>query len=176
MAFWIRNSNDNPDIDQYHTVSEAPCFVDLEITASAMSFCPGETVTVTAPEGFISYYWSNGAGGFNEVLVHESINLSLLVYDADGCAGSSNVVSFVEIGGEEPTVDVSGSLTLCDGNTVVMTASDADSWEWSSGESTQTIEVTTGGTYSVSVIDICGNPGSSDEIVVDLYDSPSAPQ
>ncbi len=166
---------DNPEIDQYHAVSEAPCLVDLEITASATSFCPGETVAVTAPEGFVSYFWSNGDEGVNEVTVSEPVNLSLLIYDADGCAGSSNVVSVIEIVGDEPTVDVSGSLTLCDGNTVVMTASDADSWEWSSGESTQTIEVTTGGTYSVSVIDICGNAGSSEEIVVDLYDSPSAP-
>ena len=51
---------ENPEIDQYHSVSEAPCLVDLEITSTAVGFCPGESITVSAPEGFTSYFWSNG--------------------------------------------------------------------------------------------------------------------
>ena len=58
---------------------------------------------------------------------------------------------------------------------VVMTASEADAWDWSSGETTQSIEVTEAGVYSVSVVDICGNSGSSEEIEVELFDSPGGP-
>ena len=165
----------DPEIDQYHSISEAPCLISLEIESSSYGFCLGETVTVTAPEGFVSYYWSNGTEGVNEIEVTESGNYSLLVYDADGCAGSSNVVSVVEIVGQAPTVEVAGSLSLCDGNVVVMTSSEADAWVWSTGETTQEIEVTEAGTYSVSVVDICGNSGSSEEIVVELFDSPTGP-
>ena len=41
--------------------------MSVEIESSAYGFCPGETVTVTAPEGFESYYWSNGEEGVNEI-------------------------------------------------------------------------------------------------------------
>ena len=45
------------------------------------------------------------------------------------------------------------------------------------GEETQSIEVTEPGSYSVSSVDICGNAGSSDTLVVELFDAPSgAPQ
>ena len=166
---------ENPVIDQYHSVSEAPCLINVEIEATELSFCPGESVTISAPEGFVNYYWSNNDETGNEITVSESGNYSLLVYDTDGCAGSSNVVSILEVVGEEPTIDVVGSLSLCDGNTIVMTASDADSWEWSTEETTQTIEVTNGGEYSVTVVDICGNLGESEEIVVELYEAPGVP-
>ncbi len=166
---------DNPSIDQYHTVSEAPCLVELEIEASAIEFCPGETINVAAPEGYATYLWSNGEEGVNEISVSESGNYSLLIYDADGCAGSSNVVSLVEIEGQDPTIELSGSLALCDGGVILMTSSNAEEWQWSNGETEQTIEVTSGGTYSVSVVDICGNTGSSEEVVVELYEAPNAP-
>lgn len=165
----------NPEIDQYHSISEAPCLVSVEIESSAYGFCPGETVTVSAPEGFESYFWSNGEEGVNEITVDTSGNYSLLAYDADGCAGSSNVVSVVEIEGQTPTIVVEGSLALCDGGVIVMTASEADMWDWSSGETTQTIEVTNGGVYSVNTVDGCGNTGSSEEIEVEIYSAPGVP-
>ena len=166
---------DNPEIDQYHSVSEAPCFVDLEITSTSVGFCPGESITVSAPDGFSSYFWSNGTEGVNEITITESGNYSLFVYNADGCAGSSNVISVVEIQPDTPTIEVNGSLALCDGNTIVMTASNAESWEWSNGLTTQTIEVTSGGTYNVSIVDVCGNTGTSEVVVVELYEAPGSP-
>ena len=41
----------NPAIDQYHNVLEVPC-VDVVASANAVSFCPGEVVTLSANEGF----------------------------------------------------------------------------------------------------------------------------
>ena len=47
--------------------------------------------------------------------------------------------------------------------------------EWSNGPTTQTIEVTSGGTYNVSIVDVCGNTGTSAEAVAELYESPGVP-
>ena len=82
--------------------------------------------------------------------------------------GSSNILSVIEVVGEQPTIEVEGSLNLCDGGTVVMTASEAESWLWSTGEETQTIDVTSAGTFSVSVIDICSNASASEEYTCHL--------
>ena len=162
---------DNPGINQYHNVLEVPCVVDVTVESSAEGFCPGSTVTLTAPEGFESYAWSNGATT-PMTEVSEGGVYSLLVYDGAGCAGFSNLLSVTEIVGNAPTIEVDGSTDLCDGSTLVLTASNADNYTWSTGEETQTIEVTTSGSYAVYSVDICGNEGTSDTLSVEVYDAP----
>lgn len=165
---------DNPEIDQYHTISEAPCFVDVAVSSSTEIFCSGETALISAPEGFETYNWSNGQSGTNSIAVTEGGNYSVLVYDAEGCAGSSNVVSVVEYQGEAPTVAVDGDLNLCDGGAVTLTSSFADEWTWSTEESSQSIEITNSGTYSVTTT-FCGVTQSSDDVTVTVYDAPVGP-
>jgi hypothetical protein len=166
---------ENPEIDQYHVVNEAPCLIDVAITTSEYGFCPGDSVTITAPAGFVSYQWTNDVSGTNEIVVSESGNISVMVFNEEGCAGSSNIVSVIEIVGDAPTVVIDGDLNLCDGAAITMTASEADSWFWSNSEVTQSISVTESGTYSVSVVDICANAGNSEEYTVVVYDSPVSP-
>jgi len=166
---------ENPEIDQYHVVNEAPCLIDVQITTSAYGFCPGESVTVTAPDGFETYQWSNSTSGTNDIIVSESGNISVMVFDSEGCAGSSNILSVVEIVGDNPSVVIDGALNLCDGSAITMTASEAGSWLWSNDEVTQSISVTESGTYSVSVVDICSNEGISEEYTVVVYESPVGP-
>ena len=166
---------DNPAINQYHTINEAPCLVDVAIESSAYGFCPGESVVITAPDGFETYQWSNGVTGVNSITVSNGGNFSILVTNLEGCAGSSNVLSVVEVIGDQPTIEISGSLNLCDGGAIEMSASDAESWLWSTGEETQSISVTSEGTYSVSIVDICSNASVSEAYNVSLFDSPVGP-
>ena len=51
---------------------------------------------------------------------------------------------------------------------LALTASNADNHTWSTGEETQTIEVTTSGSYAVYSVDICGNEGTSDTLSVEV--------
>ena len=166
---------DNPAIDQYHTVLEVPCTVDVVVEASATGFCPGESVTLTAPEGFVSYAWSNDVDGSSTLEVTEGGSYSVLVYDANGCAGFSNLVNVTEIVGNAPTVALDGDANLCDGSVLTLTASEATNYLWSTGEETQSIEVTSEGDYAVSSVDICGNAGSSDTVHVVVYEGPLGP-
>ncbi len=162
---------DNPEVDQYHNVLEVPCTVDVAATASAEALCPGETVLLSAPLGFASYAWSTGDSTAS-VDVDAGGAYSVLVYDADGCAGFSNLLTVVEILGNDPAIEVDGDVNLCDGGQLNLTASNADSYIWSTGEDTQSIVVETSGAYSVYSVDICGNDGLSDTLFVEVYDSP----
>ncbi len=166
---------DNPAIDQYHTVLEVPCTIDVTIQASATEFCPGESVTLTAPEGYASYEWSNDVEGVATLDVTEGGPYSVLVYDDAGCAGFSNLVNITEIVGNAPTVDLDGDANLCDGSVLTLTASEAANYLWSTGAETQSIEVTVAGDYAVSSVDICGNAGASDTVHVVLYEAPLSP-
>jgi len=162
---------DNPAIDQYHNVLEVPCLVDVMATASAEAFCPGEAVTLSAPEGFDTYEWSNGASTFTTDVTATGA-YSVLVYDSEGCAGYSNIVTVTEIVGNSPTIELDGSTDLCDGSVLTLTASDADNYTWSTGDETQSIDVTSSGSYAVYSVDICGNAGTSDTLFVEVYDAP----
>jgi PKD repeat protein len=52
-----------------------------------------------------------------------------------------------------PTIFASGSTTICQGDTVRLSVATADSTLWSNGLKTNTIKVTTAGSYSVKVKD-----------------------
>ena len=161
----------DPEIDQYHNVLEVPCTAEVTATATATSFCPGEVVTVTATDGFETYQWSNGDETAS-IEISEPGAYSVIAYDSEGCAGVSNLVTLQEIVGNAPTIALDGDSDLCEGGTLTLTASDADNYTWSTGEDTQSIEVTTSGAYAVYSVDICGNAGTSDTLVVQVYDAP----
>jgi len=56
----------------------------------------------------------------------------------------------------QPTITADGSLSICDGEDVVLTSSEGTSYEWSTGATTRSITVTTGGNYTVRVTNAAG--------------------
>ncbi len=71
------------------------------------------------------------------------------------------------------TLDVTGSLNLCTGDSVVLDAkSGYSSYKWSSGETTQSIVVKTAGEYSVAVQDAGGCKGNSNKVTVTVSPRP----
>lgn len=69
-----------------------------------------------------------------------------------------------------------GDLVLCDGEVISLTAADGDSFLWSTGETTQTIEVTQEGTYFVEVTNAAlGCTTTSEEIMITTSTTPAIP-
>ena len=178
MVYWpsglVTTIND-PAIDTYHGLLEAPCQIAVTIQASALEFCPGGSVTLTAPAGFNQYTWSGLGSTSATATVSEAGSYSVTVFDAAGCAGVSNTVSVVEVTGEAPTITASGDLVLCAGQTLDLIASSAANWTWSTGATSQSIAVTESGEYFVTATDICGNVSASETLVVEVFASPSEP-
>jgi len=56
----------------------------------------------------------------------------------------------------QPTITADGPLAICAGEDVVLTASDATTWLWSTGENTRSITVTSAGNYTVQVTNTAG--------------------
>src|SRR5260221_8815258 len=50
-----------------------------------------------------------------------------------------------------PRITTSGSTTLCDGQSVTLSAAESDSYLWSTGETTRTIQANAAGDYTVTV-------------------------
>ena len=74
-----------------------------------------------------------------------------------------------------PTISLSGSQFVCDGSFVTLTSSSATGNTWSTGETTQSIDVSTSGNYTVSVTDgICTVSSAAQNIqVVPAPDAPT---
>ncbi len=63
---------------------------------------------------------------------------------------------------------VNGNTNLCEGQSVVLSAPDGDSYFWSNGETTQSIQVSSGGNYSVVVYDESDCVAMSNQVEVNV--------
>lgn len=79
----------------------------------------------------------------------------------------------------EAAVTVTGQSTVCEGESVLLTSSPADSWQWQidgtdiSGATNQTYSASETGSYSVNVTNSNGCDGSSPGLVVTVNNNPT---
>jgi len=74
--------------------------------------------------------------------------------------------------GTVPTITASGTTALCPGNTVTLTSSPALSYLWSNGATTQSINVSTAGVYTVITDATSSCPGTSLPTTVSVQNIP----
>ncbi|MBX7107459.1 MAG: FG-GAP-like repeat-containing protein [Chitinophagales bacterium] len=166
----------NPAVDQFIDVVENECTTpDLTISNSGGTvICPGETVTLSAsavPSDY-SYLWSNGATT-QSVEVGETGDYSVKISSSsNNCFTTSPTITITQNPVEVPAVTVSGALTFCDGGSVELSAPAATSYAWSNGATTQSITVTSSGSYTVSIPGTC-QLISSTPVEVNVLISPS---
>lgn len=144
----------NPDINTSYEVVEAPCIAapSTIVAAGSTSICPGESVTLTADAGD-GYTWSTGETT-QTIEVSESGTYYAIVW-IDECAAVSNEIEVDVIVEEDPSIQLNGDDVICEGQEVELIAGPASSWEWSNGMTGQTITVSTGGDYSVTITGLC---------------------
>lgn len=68
---------------------------------------------------------------------------------------------------ESPEIDLGNDTLLPPGETLVLDGGEQAAWQWSTGETTQTIEITGPGTYTIIVTNEYGCT-ATDEILVDM--------
>lgn len=74
-----------------------------------------------------------------------------------------------------PLITASGSITICQGDSVILTSDEAASYVWSTNETTRSIVVKSSGSYSVTITDSLGNTSLSTSIMVTVNASPPIP-
>ena len=83
----------------------------------------------------------------------------------NGCEGQDAVM--VEVS-ESPEVSISGLPQFCEGDSTTLDAGTFVSYEWSTGEMTQTIDVDAADTYDVTVSNENGCTGTASVEVASL--------
>ncbi|HMR90141.1 MAG TPA: hypothetical protein PKD51_18395, partial [Saprospiraceae bacterium] len=129
------------------------------------SFCVGKSSLLTASGG-VSYEWSTGAVT-SSIMVNPGLNTTytVTVTDVNGCtATASRMASVMSL----PDVNINGEDQICEGSSVLLTATGGVQFLWNTGEIQNVIYVTpsTTTTYKVTVTDTNGCTGTSAFAVV----------
>lgn len=115
--------------------------------------CPGNPATLDAGYPGASYLWNNGLTT-QTISVSSAGNYSVTVTDANGCTGIG--LSTVTVGGAG-LVNNATTAHACSGMTRILDAGNpGNHYLWSTGDTTQTIQVNTSGSYNVTVTDTDG--------------------
>lgn len=114
------------------------------------NICDGDSIVISAAQGFRSYRWSTGESSPRIVVRREGAYF-VDVEDSSGCQGTSDTV-LVRVS-PRPDVRVSGPAVLCPGGRVILdatsVANDVVQWQWSTGAATSSVLIDRVGTYEV---------------------------
>jgi hypothetical protein len=126
------------------------------------TICFGGTAAFTVASGInYEYLWSDmsmmdsawfNVGGMIGVTVMDTMS---------GCSATdSSLVSVATV------VDIPATANVCGGDSLIVDAGTYDTYLWSTTETTQTITITTPGTYTVTAMDTAVGCTSMDSIVI----------
>ncbi len=127
-------------------------------------FVIGDSASLDAGAGFTGYAWNTNQST-QTIQATTSGTYSVTVEDQNGCHNSDTADVTVNA---LPSVDLGPDVSYCAGSSVTLqatTSNNVTSYAWSTGETTASIQVSSPGTYSLTVTNSDGC-SSSDTIEV----------
>ncbi|RYZ42386.1 MAG: hypothetical protein EOP49_28370, partial [Sphingobacteriales bacterium] len=122
--------------------------------AKHVTFCKGDSITLTVDNGFDSYSWNNGSTAASRTVMSAG---NYWVYSYKGC--KVTVDSF-EVSEQNPSFHIQEhDTTICDTSTIMLHAQLEPSGNitWNTGAATPAIPVSTSGVYIASGTNACGS-------------------
>ena len=148
------NPNSNCSSSCSKTISLQP--LNCTISGSNGTICQGQSATLCAPAGMTSYQWSTGATT-ECISVNSAGNYSVTISNQQGCSASATQSITVN---QQGNCSITGSNTICNGQSTTLCAPTGYSnYLWNTGATVRCIDVTSAGTYSVTVSN--GGAGST---------------
>jgi hypothetical protein len=178
IVYWpsgLQITVDNPVINSVNSISENTCSIappSIAVTGNTV-LCPGESVTLSATTPGLSYTWNTGQIG-NSIIVSEAGNYFVNATNASGCNGVSAPVAISMAPAATASIFPANDLYICQGNSVVLTASSGQGYLWSNGATGQSIVASQSGNYSVSVLGECSS-ATSEVVAVNVIPVPNNP-
>ena len=139
------------------------------------SICAGDTLTVTAPPGFIHYQWNTyhvtpDTGKVVKVYPDTNFMYKATAELLPGCSASDSLLVIVK---HVPPVHLGNDTSFCFGQSVVLAAGNSfDTYQWNTGAATENIRVATEGAYSVTAV-LNGCSSYDTLSIVHVYPLPS---
>ncbi|MFN8285295.1 MAG: T9SS type A sorting domain-containing protein [Chitinophagales bacterium] len=146
----IRILTTAPSDTSYYSApfSIAPLPTPMVTANGPTSFCQGNMVTLNCQTA-TTYLWSNG-NTTPSVTAIATDNYVVTTTNKYGCIAVSNPVSVTVHAAPDSAINITAA-NFCNGGTAQISAPAGYMYNWSTGATTQSISVTTAGTYSVSI-------------------------
>lgn len=152
-------------------VTYKPIPADTISASGPLIFCPGGNVTLSGPPG-LTYQWSDGATT-QSITVSQSAGFTLIVTGSNNCTAISSMVTVTESGVPDNSVTDGGPVTFCPGDSVTLAATVGLTYQWSNGDTTQSITVYQAGSYSLTLTNSYGCTAVSPVTNVVLLQAPN---
>ncbi len=175
-TFTVTVFDDNCDYNTFQTYSFSIVVIDSAQSNLNVSSISSPTICNGQSNGFIdlisaggtmpySFQWNNGET--NEDISGITAGVySVTVTDASGNT-SDNSVTIAEYPPVTVLISTSDSITFCTGTLLNLSVNAFESYLWNNAETTSSIMVNAGGTYSVTVTDANNCTGSNSEIIIE---------
>lgn len=147
-------------------VSVAAVFNPTITSSNGNVICSGDSVMLTAQAGN-AYLWSTGATT-QKIYVTAAGSYSVSVTNTNGCKGTSVPFNLTVQTAPTATITSSGGNIVCPNDSLILTASSATTYLWSTGASTQSVKVPAGN-YSVTVFNGNGCSAKSSTFAITNY-------
>jgi hypothetical protein len=136
----------------------------------ATTFCQGDSVVLQG-SGATNYQWSNNQSG-NAISVNQSGSYNAIGTDANGCSDTSNTIQVIVNPLPQVTISSNGPTEFCQGDSVLLQASGATSYQWNTNQTGSSISVNQSGSFSATGTDANGCTASSNSISVSVVNYP----
>jgi gliding motility-associated-like protein len=144
-------------------------------------------IRMISPQGVVSTISGNGSPGFNTGNIASSnytqptgirVASNGLVYVSDNSDSNIRLLTPSCLTPPAPTLSAGSALTFCQGGSVILYTNNPPPPRrilWSTGDTTQSINVRTGGTYTVRIIEGACTSAASNALTVVVQDSTATP-
>jgi len=122
---------------------------------SVQSFCSGGSITLNATVSDATSFNWNGTSPATSFTV--STAGTYVATASNNCGSVTATVTVNEIPAPSAQISPNGSTTLCNGQSLTLTASGGDTYSWNNGSTGASITVTAAGTYQVISGNSCGS-------------------
>lgn len=166
LLVWTTNPNGgNDDFSENDSIRyEIPIYQKANLP-SRMLLCSGSSLIIDTEKTFARHTWNTGASS-SAITVTSAGQYRVTTEDVvTGCEERYTVF----VAAENPVRLPSGPLEGCDGDDVNLSTNlNRGTFNWSTGESSNTIDVQSSGQYWVEVTDTSGTCTSSDTVDVEF--------
>ncbi|MES2775048.1 MAG: FG-GAP-like repeat-containing protein, partial [Bacteroidota bacterium] len=171
------DGDDKPDIStqkqdgMYFSVFRQICVAPGQpvLSTSPATICQSQNSTLSIESGSLNdaktwEWYADNCGGTSigsgtSITVSPSVTTTYYVRGEGGCTQNTvcgSVTVTVNQRPSAPTITADGATVFCAGGSVTLTSSPSTGYKWSNGANTQSITVTTSGSYSVQAINSNG--------------------
>lgn len=156
-----------PAITVYSATQSTPTVT----IAGGQSICSGSSVTLTSSSAYL-YSWNPGGQTTSSIVVSPTSTTTYSLTVSNACSNSASTTKTINVA-VAPTAAITPNTnqSICQGSSVLLSASGGTTYSWSNGSTTSDITVSVAGSYYAVVSNGCPSQDAATSTVTVVVNS-----